>query len=309
MELFFLGTGAGLPSKQRNVSALALTMYDERSSMWLFDCGEATQHQIIRSPLRLTKLEFIFVSHLHGDHIFGLPGLIASRSAQGATSGLTVFGPKGIQTFIDTSLRVSHSSLQFPLHVKEISEGVVYADSQITVTAKLLQHGVPSFGYRLIEKDQPGTFFPEKAKQAGVPPGPLFAKLKRGETITLESGLQVNGKQFVGPAIIGRKICILGDTKPCQAAIELARDADVVVHEATFSKAEESLAGKYHHSTAGQAARIASEAGAKRLVLTHISSRFHSEGEALLLEEARAIFPETVLASDFESFPIPYRKS
>jgi ribonuclease Z len=283
-------------------------MYDERGTIWMFDCGEATQHQVLHSPMRLTKLEKIFITHLHGDHIFGIPGLLASRSSQGADTPLDIYGPPGIKIYVDTVLKISQSYLQYEIRVFEIEVGTIFEDEQFLVRADLLQHGIPSFGYRIEEKNLPGTFFPELAKQAGVPEGPLFAQLKRGEIVTLANGSQVDGKQFVGPEQLGRSLMIAGDTRRSDVIVDLARDVDVLVHEATFIDEQAALANRYFHSTAAQAAQVALQASVGALILTHISARYQGLAEQRIVQEAQAIFPQTIVAYDHFSFSILRRK-
>ncbi|WP_044747922.1 ribonuclease Z [Bacillus alveayuensis] len=309
MELVFLGTGAGVPSKGRNVSAIALQLLEERGATWLFDCGEATQHQILHTSIRPRRIEKIFITHLHGDHIFGLPGLLGSRSFQGGETPLTVYGPKGIQSFIETSLAVSCTHVKYELNIVEISEGIVFEDEQFIVTAKRLTHGIPSYGYRVVEKDLPGTLLVDKLQEIGIRPGPIYQQIKQGKMVTLEDGTVIDGKQFVGPPQKGRIVTILGDTRFCEASIELAYDADVLVHEATFGTGDGELAYEYYHSTSEQAAEVAKRAGAKKLILTHISSRYQGDMCDELLEEAKAIFPNVEIAADFKSFSIPKKKS
>jgi ribonuclease Z len=308
LELVFLGTGAGVPSKGRNVSAIALQLLEERGATWLFDCGEATQHQILYTSIRPRRIEKIFITHLHGDHIFGLPGLLGSRSFQGGETELTVYGPKGIKQFIETSLAVSATHVKYELNVVEISEGVIFEDEQFAVIAKRLSHGIPSYGFRVVEKDLPGTLLVEKLQEIGIRPGPIYQQIKQGKTVILEDGTVIDGKQFVGPPQKGRIVTILGDTRFCEASIELAYDADVLVHEATFGAEEGELAYDYYHSTNEQAAEVAKRAGAKKLILTHISSRYQGTMCDGLLEEAKKIFPNAEIAADFKSFPIPKKK-
>jgi ribonuclease Z len=308
LELVFLGTGAGVPSKGRNVSAIALQLLEERGATWLFDCGEATQHQILHTSIRPRRIEKIFITHLHGDHIFGLPGLLGSRSFQGGETPLTVYGPKGIQSFIETTLSVSCTHVKYELNVVEISEGIVFEDEQFIVTAKRLSHGIPSYGYRIVEKDLPGTLLVDKLREMGIRPGPIYQQIKQGKIVTLEDGTVIDGKQFVGPPQKGRIVTILGDTRFCEASIELAYDADVLVHEATFGAGEGELAYDYYHSTSEQAAEVAKHAGAKKLILTHLSSRYQGDMCDELLEEAKAIFPNVEIAADLKSFPIPKKK-
>jgi ribonuclease Z len=156
LDIFFLGTGAGIPAKLRNVTSIALKLLEERGSIWLFDAGEATQHQILHTSIKPRRIEKIFITHLHGDHIYGLPGLLASRSFQGGESEVTVFGPKGLKEYITISLSVSQTYLKYPLKIVEIAEGVIFEDEQFIVEARLLEHGIPSYGYRIVEKDRPG---------------------------------------------------------------------------------------------------------------------------------------------------------
>ncbi|MBE4910404.1 ribonuclease Z [Bacillus luteolus] len=305
MEIVFLGTGAGVPAKERNVTSIAVQLVEERGATWLFDCGEATQHQILHTSIRPRRIEKIFITHLHGDHIFGLPGLLGSRSFQGGDSLLTIYGPKGIKEFIDVSLRVSSTHLRYPIEVVEIEEGLIFEDEQFSVRAAKLEHGITSYGYRIVEKDLPGTLLVDKLKVENVSPGPIFQRLKAGETVELEDGRKLDGKEFVGPPQKGRIITILGDTRECQNSITLSEDADLLVHEATFSGEEIELAHDYFHSTTKQAATIASKARVKSLILTHISSRYQRESSSQLLSEAKAIFENSYLAQDFMRYSLP----
>ncbi|MCP8967000.1 ribonuclease Z [Ectobacillus ponti] len=305
MEVLFLGTGAGVPSKGRNVTAAALQLLEERGAVWLFDCGEATQHQILHTSLRPRRIEKIFITHLHGDHIFGLPGLLGSRSFQGGDTPLTVYGPKGIRAFVEVSLAVSTTHVKYPLHVVEIEgDGRIFEDGQFSVEAARLAHGIESYGYRIVEKDIPGPLLVEKLQERGIRPGPLFKKLKNGETVTLEDGTVLHGHEFVGPPQKGRIVTILGDTRYCEAGVRLAQNADVLVHEATFAAEDAQQAHDYYHSTTKQAAQAAQLADAKRLILTHISSRYQGEDFERLLQEAREVFANTEMAFDFKKFAI-----
>lgn len=308
MDIYFLGTGAGVPAKTRNVSSIALELLEERRTVWLFDCGEATQHQILHTSIKPRKIEKIFITHLHGDHIFGLPGLLGSRSFQGGDTPLTVYGPIGIKEYIETSLRLSSTHLKYKLHIQEFKEdGVIFDDDTFQVIAKKVDHGLLSYGYRVIEKDLPGTLLVDKLRQLHIPPGPIYKELKKGKTITLEDGRILKGEDFLGPKKKGRIVTIIGDTRFCDTSIELATDADVLVHESTFAKDEEDLAYEYYHSTTVQAAQVAKEAKAKKLLLTHISSRYQGEkDEQKLLQEARETFSETYLAKDLWRIDIPW---
>ncbi|THE14975.1 ribonuclease Z [Bacillus timonensis] len=304
MEVVFLGTGAGVPAKERNVTSIALQLLDERRATWLFDCGEATQHQILYTSIKPGKIEKVFITHLHGDHIFGLPGFLGSRSFQGGESLLTVYGPKGIKAFIDTSLTVSTTHIRYPLDVVEIEEGVVFEDDQFCVTAKELDHGIQSYGYRIVEKDLPGTLLVNKLSNEGIKPGPIYQKIKEGQTVVLEDGRMINGEEYIGSPKQGRIVTILGDTRFVQESIELAKNADLLIHEATFSSNESGLAHDYFHSTTTQAAEVARQAGVKNLILTHISSRYQGEDCQKLLEEAKQVFQHTYMSKDFFKFDI-----
>lgn len=304
MELIFLGTGAGLPSKSRNVTSIALSLLDERKSIWLFDCGEATQHQILKSTIKLSKLEKIFITHMHGDHIFGLPGLLSSRSFQGKEKPITIYGPKGIQEYVESALRLSGTHLSYTITFEEIEPGLLFADDTFSVSCDLLDHGIASYGYRIVQKDKPGALYAEKLQEIGVPPGPIFQAIKKGESVKLEDGRTIDGSDYIGPSQAGKIIAIYGDTRQIPVSLELGENADVIVHEATFEAGLEKLAHEYMHSTTHQAAELAKETGAKRLIITHISARYDKEGSGQLLEEARSIFPETELANDFSRFTI-----
>ncbi|MBC2183347.1 ribonuclease Z [Listeria sp. FSL L7-0233] len=304
MELIFLGTGAGVPSRGRNVTSIALSMLNERNTIWLFDCGEATQHQIMRSQIKLSKLEKIFITHLHGDHIFGLPGLLSSRSFQGGESDLTIYGPAGIEEYVETSLRLSGTRLTYKIIFNEIEPGLIFEDKMFSITVDELDHGLRSFGYRIIEKDKPGALDAKKLIAAGVEAGPIFQKLKNGETVTLADGRVIDGKDYIDEPQKGKIISIFGDTKATDSELGLALNADVLVHEATFEGDKEKLAGEYMHSTTLQAASLAKKANVKKLILTHISSRYDRDASKELLIEAQSVFENTEIAYDLAVFPI-----
>ena len=305
MELQFLGTGAGVPAKMRNVSSIALKLLDERNEIWLFDCGEATQQQILNTTIRPGKIKKIFITHLHGDHIFGLPGLLTSRSFQGGEDELTVYGPKGIKRFIDASIAVSYSKLGYPLKVVEFEEdGVLFEDKQFKVEAMKLEHGIPSYGFRMTEADQIGELKADELKALGVPFGPVFGRLKRGEVVTLEDGRVIDGKDYVSEDIKGRVVVICGDTRFTPKSIALAQNAIVLVHEATYEADKEKTARQHFHSTSKQAATVALEANVQQLYLTHISARYLGHQVSQLEQEARKVFPQTKVVKDFDTFTI-----
>ncbi len=310
VKLTFLGTSAGTPTRTRNVSALALH-WTQSSEQWLFDCGEGTQHQILRAPsVRLSRLSRIFITHLHGDHIYGLPGLLATRSLiQSAISPVTLYGPPGLAAFVQCALEVGQTRLRFGLTVEEVAPGAVWEDETRTVTCETLEHGIESLGYRVSEKPKPGRFDAAEAARLGVPAGPLFGQLKNGETVTLADGTKVDGRTLTEPPRPGRTVTICGDTGATPNAVTLARNADALVHEATFLSEHAERARQTGHSTAAIAATAAREANVKTLILTHFSPRYESDGQSqmnALLAEAQAIFPQTLLAEDFWSYDIAH---
>ncbi|QVY60261.1 ribonuclease Z [Cytobacillus gottheilii] len=308
MDIFFLGTGAGVPAKPRNVTAIALKLLEERGAIWLFDCGEATQHQILHTSIKPRRIEKIFITHLHGDHIYGLPGLLSSRSFQGGETEVVVYGPKGLKEYIQISLAISQTYLKYPLSVVEIEQGTVFEDDEFKVEAELLEHGIPSYGYRVTEKDRPGTLLADKLLEDGIKPGPIYKKIKAKESVELEDGRLINPHDYIGPDQKGRVIAILGDTRKCDAAVRLAQNADLLIHEATFSAGEEQLAYDYFHSTTTQAAEIAERANVSMLCLTHISSRYERSEWRTLEKESQELFPNTVISEDFKEIHIEAKK-
>lgn len=300
-----------MPSKERNVTSVVLNLLAERNTYWMFDCGEGTQHQALRSPIRMGKLEKLFITHLHGDHIFGIPGLLTSRSYQGGDTPFTVYGPQGTEQYIRTALSVSQSHLTYELIIEEFAvkeETVLFEDEQFLVSIAPLIHRVDSHGYRIVEKPQKGRLQVERLKELGVGSGPLFGKLKQGIDVTLDDGTLLKASDFVGPSYPGRIVTILGDTQPCDNTSGLARGANVLVHEATFAEQKKHLAVEYDHSTAMDAARAAKEAGVEALILTHISSRYQKEEAELLVQEAKQIHECTYLARDHWSYEVPRAK-
>jgi ribonuclease Z len=310
MELVFLGTGAGMPSRRRNVTSIALSLLDETGGFWLFDCGEGTQQQILQSPIRLGRTDRIFITHLHGDHLYGLPGILTSRSYQGGEGTLTLYGPVGLRQFTETVLTLSQAKLSYELDVVEIvEEGIIAEDEMFRVEARRLNHRIESFGYRIVEKDKEGKLDAAKLKELGVPFGPLYGALKQGKSVTLEDGRVISSADVVGPAVPGRIVTVLGDTLKTDSAVDLARNADVLVHEATFDRSKADMASRFHHSTTEDAAQTALQAGAQVLIMTHISSRYGEEEAEMLQQEAREIFANAYVAEDFWSYRIPYRIS
>lgn len=305
MKLTFLGTSAGSPTAERNVSSIMLDLRQEKGRLWLFDCGEATQMQMQKAKFSLAKLEMIFLTHLHGDHLFGLPGVLTTRSLMQNQTPLTLVGPKGIKQFIQTVIDISYSWLTYPLNIIELEQdGLVFEDNKFRVEAKLLAHRVPCFGYRIIEKDLPASLDIDKLKKDNIHIGSFYRDLKEGRTVTLEDGRIIHGKDYLESIRKGKKIAILGDTIPCQASIDLAQDVDLLIHEATQEQALEEKALERGHSTTVHAATIAKQAHARRLIITHISPRYSLNDKTKLVSEARNIFAPTEIATDFATFEV-----
>ncbi|WP_406671489.1 ribonuclease Z [Raoultella terrigena] len=305
MELTFLGTSAGVPTRTRNMTSIVLNLQQPTAAeVWLFDCGEGTQHQFLHTALHPGKLNKIFITHLHGDHLFGLPGLLCSRSMQGNSLPLTLYGPKGLREFVEVALRLSGSWTDYPLDIVEIGPGLVLDDAGYRVTAWPLNHPVECYGYRVEEHDKPGTLDAARLIADGVPSGPLFQQLKQGLSVELADGRIVDGRRYLGPTTPGKKLAIFGDTAPCAAALELAHGVDVMIHETTLEQAMAEKANARGHSSSQQAAALARDAGVGTFIATHFSSRYDLQGCQRLLAECREIFPQTLLAEDFMVYPI-----
>ncbi len=284
----------------------------QRAEFWLFDCGEGTQHQLLRSDLKMGQLRRIFITHMHGDHIFGLMGLLASCGMAGNVQRIDIYGPPGLNEYLRACQRFSFTHLSYPIQVHTVEPGIIYEDEEFMVSCGLLKHRVTAFGYRVAEKDRPGRFNVEKAAELGIPSGPLYGRLKRGEQVTLPDGRKIRGADLCEPTEIGRKAVYCTDTVFCEGAVELAQDGDVLIHEATFAHEDAQMAFDRLHSTSTMAAQVALAAQVKQLIMTHFSPRYAPGNNLILddlLQEARAIFPNTKLAYDFLTYEVPRRRS
>lgn len=302
MQIQFLGTGAGMPSKFRNTSSLVVKLMEEIGECWLFDCGEATQHQIIKTSIKPRKITKIFITHLHGDHIYGLPGFLGSRSFLGGDEDLTIYGPTGLQQWVEASLKVTGTYLTYTIHFVELSEGLIFENDSFIVETLKLQHVVECYGFRVQQKALAGKLDIEKARLLGVPNGPQLGQLKNGQDILLQDGTLIESTAVLSEPQPGFILSILGDTKYCANAITLSKNADVVIHEATFDKNTAQLAASYGHSTNREAAMVAKEAQAQLLLMNHISARFMLKDLALLQSDAQCIFPQSFIVQDLDAF-------
>jgi ribonuclease Z len=247
---------------------------------------------------------------MHGDHIYGLMGLLASCGLAGNTDRIDIYGPADLEDYLRAGRKYSYTQFSYPVQFHTVQPGIIYEDEEFSVSCLTLKHRIPAFGYRVEEKDRPGRFNLEKATELGIPSGPIYGKLKRGETVTLPDGRQIQGSELCAAPEVGRKFVYCTDTVYCDNAVELARDADVLIHEATFAHQDAQMAFDRLHSTSTMAAQVALSAGVKQLIMTHFSPRY-APGNAIvlddLLEEARAIFPNTKLAYDFLTYDVPRR--
>lgn len=295
-----LGTSASIPTPKRGLPAIAI---QRKAELILFDFGEGAQRNLLATHLGIDRKTKIFTTHLHGDHVLGIPGLIQTMSLLGRKKALAIYGPKGIQDFIDSILRTVRYTLTFPISVSEVEEGIVCKEPEYEVHAVWGKHGIPNLAYALIERERPGRFNPERARALRVPVA-LWRELHYGESVKLSTGRVVQSKEVVGSPRPGRKIAYSGDTRPVKNVEKLAERADLLIHDATFAQKLAEKAVADGHSTAREAAEVAEKAKVKQLVLTHISPRY--EDPSILLREARKVFRKVQAAEDLMAFEIPY---
>jgi len=302
LQVIFLGTAGSIPTPKRSLPSILIKRKDEQI---MFDCGEGTQRQLILAGASFHRKMKIFITHMHGDHVLGVPGLIQTMSLHDREKKLGIYGPPGIGAFLECIRGTVPFSLSFPIETHEIKDaGIVCAEDEYIVEAIWADHVVPSLAYAFVEKTRPGKFFPEKARTLGVPEGPLWRKLQHGEEIKLPDGRVIKPTDVTGPPRPGRKIVYTGDTRPFKDLAKIAEKADLLICEATFGDELSERAKEDGHSTPVQAARIAKKAKVKRLVLTHISARYNEN--SALLEQAKKIFKNTLVAEDFMKIDIPF---
>jgi ribonuclease Z len=293
VSLFFAGTAGSVPTARRGLPALLLRAGGERI---LFDCGEGTQQQLLRS-IGLPELDAIFITHFHLDHWLGLLGMVKTFDLRAREKPLTIYGPPGISQLF-TGLRPIIGRTGYPLATVDLEPHEEIRFDAFLVSPFPVKHRVEAYGYAIVEDDRPGRFDVEAARALGVPDGPDFGRLQRGETVN-----GVRPEQVMGATRAGRRIVISGDTAPCQAVEVFAHDADVLVHEATFMEDERARARETFHSTAKQAAEIARDAGVRLLALTHLSTRYFPRD---IRDEARTVFPNTIVPRDFDAIDVPF---
>ena len=300
MKVTLLGTGGTIPTLRRNLPSVAL---QRDGDIFLFDCGEGTQVQIIRASLSPGKLFAICLSHLHGDHVTGLPGLLMTIMHQSREKPLLIVGPPGTKEYLYLIRKCLGFNPSYFLDIREVTEGIFFSAPGFSIEAIVVDHRPHTLAFSFVEKARPGKFYPEKAEQLGIPKGPLFGKLQRGETLTLPDGREITPAMVMSPPRKGRKFVYVADTRPCPQVVTFAYGADLLVHEGMFAQDLEEEAKIKGHSTAAQAAQIAHEAKVKNLVITHISTRYQRIDE--LLNDARGIFPNAIIGQDLMAFEIP----
>jgi ribonuclease Z len=300
LDVVFLGTAASMPTAQRGPTALLVRRGGERL---LFDCGEGTQRQLQRSSVGLPDLEEIFLTHYHADHFLGLPGMLKTFALRGRDeTPLTVYGPRGLRELFKR-LQPFIGRLPYPLTLLELEAGETVARGEYAIEPIAVEHGLDALGYALVEPERPGRFDVGTADKLGVPAGPARGQLQAGQAVQLGDGRTVTPAEVLGEARPGRRVVITGDTSPSPAVVEAAHGADLLVHEASFLAEEQERARETKHSTAADAAEVARLAQVRLLALTHVSPRYFGPE---LAEEAKAVFPETVVPRDFDVIEVPF---
>jgi ribonuclease Z len=299
-QVLFLGTSSGQPTLARGLSCVAL---QRDGALYLLDCGEAAQMQFRRAGLRFGRIAAILITHMHGDHVTGLPGMLMSLQMSGRTEPLPLVGPPELRTYVLETARLIATGFSFELQFVDVTaQERVLETRDLVVTTRLLEHRLAAYGYRFTEKDAPGVFDVEAASRAGIKPGPDYGRLQRGEAVAGPDGALVAPLGIVGPPRRGRSIAYCTDTRPCRGSVELAYEADVLIHEATFMSDRADDARDTGHSTAAQAASVARDARVQRLLLTHFSPRYTDIGP--LLAEARTVFEASEAAEDLAQFSL-----
>jgi ribonuclease Z len=301
LEVVFLGTAGSIPTIARSLPAI---MIRRKGEFILFDCGENAQRQMINARLGFNKKMKVFVTHMHGDHILGLPGLIQTMSLLDRTKALEIYGPRGLEAFIEAIEEHVQFALKFPIEVVEIRDrGIVYSHKEYEIFAEWADHSIPAFAYSFVEKPRPGKFYPEKAEALCIPEGLLWSKLQQRLAVKLSNGRVVEPEEVVGPPRPGRKIVYTGDSRYSRVLVKFSMEADLLIHDCTFDDGLIERAKEDGHSTPSQAVKTAKKANVKRLILTHISARYRTPD--LLFEQARKDFPKVEVARDLQKVSLP----
>jgi len=301
LHVTFLGTSGSVPTPKRSLPSI---LVQRKGEQIMFDCGEGVQRQMIKAGTGFHRKMKVFVSHMHGDHVLGLPGLLQTMALLDREKKLDVYGPVGIKRFLEGIRETVQFVLTFPVETHEICEGgVICEDDEYVIQAVKANHVIPSLAYAFVEKPRPGKFYPEKAKALGIPEGSAWSKLQHGNKVKLPNGRVVKPEDVTGSPRIGRKIVYTGDTRPFRAFVKFAASADLLVHDATLDDELAERAEEDGHSTPEQAAKNARKAKVKQLILTHVSARY--KDASILLEQARKIFKNTQVAEDFMKIEIP----
>ena len=298
MKIVLLGTSSAVPTLTRGLSSTALI---RNGDVFLFDCGEGTQLQLMRSGVKRSRIHSIFIGHLHGDHLYGIAGLLSTLHLDGREAPLNVFGPEGLRIFLHAAFRTSNLQFTFNLNVQEFPRGYrgrVLDEDEFYVDALPLDHSIFCLGWRFQEKDKPGVFNLERAQELGITRGPLYGKLQHGESITLADGRTITPDMVLGPARHGKSVVYCLDTQFSERSIQLADQCTALIHETTFGPDAVDMARERKHSTMEDAARVAKEAGATNLIATHFSSRYDGKQVAQIGEEAREVFENITLGRD-----------
>lgn len=302
LRIIFLGTGGSLPTRNRNPSAV---LVNRKGELILFDCGEGTQQQMMRAKTGMMSLSSIFISHFHADHFLGIPGLIQTMSFMGRKEPLTIYGPENTKEFTELFKALGYFNLKYEIRGVQLKPAETVDKGEYVIQALETDHSIPSFGYALIEKPRPGRFNREKAIELGISPGPLFSKLQRGNSIEID-GKIIRPEDVMGISRSGRTIVYSGDTRPCESVLEASRGADLLIHDGSFADEMADWAEESKHSTAGEVAALAKEAGVRKLILTHISSRYTDDSEPVLAD-SKKIFENVTIAEDLMEVEVPYR--
>ena len=298
----FLGTSASRPTVERNVTSVAIVREGETL---LLDCGEGTQRQMMRYGISFA-LEDIFFTHMHADHMLGVIGLFRTLSLQGRTEPMRLWGPRGSAALLKQAIALGSEKQPFPLEINEVTPDSPIKRKGYSIIPYAADHkDRDALGFALVEEIRLGRFNPDKARELGIPEGPAWGRIHKGQSVTLEDGRVIEPSELVGEARPGRRVVFTGDTRPAKSTIDISEGADLLIHEATFSDEEHARAIETGHATSREAALVAAQAGVKQLVLTHLSARY-SVNAAELLQQAKEVFPETVVARDGFELEVPF---